>query len=301
MTAYTLAHLSDPHLPLLAGLRWRDYAGKRALGYFNWSRNRHAIHRLDVLDALVADIKAQTPDHIACTGDLVNLALDHEFPPALAWLQSVGPPDLVSVVPGNHDAYMRSTRHLFAETFGDFIRSDRPVAGAAPFPYLRRRGPLALIGVSTAIPTPPLQATGLLGAAQLEALEQMLSGLGGDPSFRVLLIHHPLRSIARHKRLIDSPALQALLTRQSVDLILHGHDHIHSTMWFDGRNGPIPSIGVPSASAIAYGNHPAGAYNLFAIARDGDGWHCEHSARGFVDDRSIGELSRVTLRPPRQA
>ena len=88
--AFTLAHLSDPHLPPLPAARLRDLASKRALGYLNWTRNRHKYHRREVLDALVADIQAQQPDHIAVTGDLVNLALEAEFAPSRAWLESVG-------------------------------------------------------------------------------------------------------------------------------------------------------------------------------------------------------------------
>ena len=116
MAAFTLAHLSDPHLPPLPAARLRDLAGKRALGYLNWTRNRHKYHRRDVLDALVSDMQEQRPDHIAITGDLVNLALEAEFSPAQAWLESVGPPDQVTVIPGNHDAYVRATRHHFAKT-----------------------------------------------------------------------------------------------------------------------------------------------------------------------------------------
>src|SRR2546425_1142151 len=116
MAAFTLAHLSDPHLPPLPAARLRDLAGKRALGYLNWTRNRHKYHRREVLDALVADMQAERPDHVAVTGDLVNLALDAEFTPAQAWLQSVGQPQHVTVVPGNHDAYVRATRHRFSGT-----------------------------------------------------------------------------------------------------------------------------------------------------------------------------------------
>ena len=64
------------------------------------------------------------------------------------------------------------------------------------FPNLRRRGPLALISVSSAVPTPPLMATGWLGQLQLQALKHMLAGLSAEQAFRVLLIHHPLRSNA---------------------------------------------------------------------------------------------------------
>ena len=90
MAAFTLAHLSDPHLPPLPVPRLRDLAGKRALGYLNWTRNRRKVHKRDVLDALVSDLQAQGPDHIAITGDLVNLALEAEFAPSRAWLESVG-------------------------------------------------------------------------------------------------------------------------------------------------------------------------------------------------------------------
>src|SRR6201986_4838878 len=167
MAAFTLAHLSDPHLPPLPVPRLADLAGKRALGYLNWTRNRRKFHRRDVLDALVSDLQAQGPDHIAITGDLVNLALEAEFAPALKWLESVGAPDRVTVVPGNHDAYVRATAPRFAQTFADYLAGDDVVADSDLFPFLRRRGPLALIGVSSAVPTPPLMATGWLGRDQL--------------------------------------------------------------------------------------------------------------------------------------
>jgi 3',5'-cyclic AMP phosphodiesterase CpdA len=296
MRPFVLAHLSDPHLPPLPASSLRELAGKRALGALNWKRNRHAIHRRDVLDAVVADMQAQQPDHIAVTGDLINLALEAEFAPARAWLTSVGSPDRVTVVPGNHDAYVRATRHRFAETFADFMRGDAsPASDGVHVPLLRRRGPLALVGVSSAVPTAPLMATGRLGKMQFDALEHILATLSTEPVFRVLLIHHPLRSNSRYKRLTDSQQLLALLRRHGVDLILHGHDHVHSTMWFDGPSRRIPAIGVPSASSTAHGRYPAAAYNLFSIAREGEGWRCEYGARGIKDGLQIGDLRQVRL------
>lgn len=292
MTTFTLAHLSDVHLPPLPQPAIGELLGKRMLGYINWRRNRHRIHQSDVLDALVADIKAQAPDHIAVTGDLVNLAHAAEFAPARQWIEGVGTPQLVSLVPGNHDAYTRSAVPRFEQTFGDYMRSD---TGAAGFPYLQRRGPLALIGLSTAVPTAPFMATGTLGAAQLAALDRMLGEVSGAELFRVLLIHHPLRSKHKHKRLTDTDALQAVLKRHGVELILHGHDHIHSTMWFEGPSGRIPAIGVPSASSIAHGHRPAAAYNLFAIERAGEAWRCEQTVRGFGDGTGVQQLQRTAL------
>jgi 3',5'-cyclic AMP phosphodiesterase CpdA len=295
MTAFALAHLSDPHLPPLPAARIRDLMGKRALGYLNWTRNRHKYQRRDVLDALVSDMHGQAPDHIAITGDFVNLALEAEFEPARAWLEAVGSPDRVSIVPGNHDAYVRATQHHFPKTFANYLDGDDASDHGGPFPFLRRRGPLALIGVSSAVPTPPLMATGWLGRNQLDALDRLLSRLSAEQLFRVLLIHHPLRSDSRAKRLTDSGELRALLKQHGAELILHGHDHIHSTMWIDGPDGTIPAIGVPSASALAHGRYPAAAYNLFSIERDGDAWRCQQTVRGIDDELRIRQLSQTRL------
>jgi 3',5'-cyclic AMP phosphodiesterase CpdA len=293
MASFKLAHLSDPHLPPLPRARLSELAGKRAFGYLNWTRNRRKYYRREVLDALVADMQAQAPDHIAVTGDLVNLALEAEFAPARAWLKSVGEPHGVTAIPGNHDAYVRRTRHRFVESFGEYLRGDQ--ASSDAFPFLRRRGPIALIGLSSAVPTPPLMATGTLGVRQIEALERVLVTLANDQAFRVLLVHHPLRSDSRPKRLTDSAPLLALLKKHGVELVLHGHDHVHSTMWFDGPDGKIPSIGVPAASALARGRHPAAAYNLYAIERDGNAWRCEQISRGIGSDMRIKEIRRMRL------
>ncbi|MGV7215495.1 metallophosphoesterase family protein [Bradyrhizobium sp. UFLA05-112] len=293
MAPFTLAHLSDPHLAPLPRPRLIELAGKRALGYANWTRNRRKYQRREVLDALVTDMKAQGPDHIAVTGDLVNLALEAEFAPALAWLEGVGPPDRVTAIPGNHDAYVSATRQRFGETFLDYIAGDEPAASF--FPAVRRRGPAALISLSTAVPTAPLMATGTLGGDQLAALAEVLAGLSSEHVFRVLLVHHPLRSKSRHKRLTDSDALLALIRQHGVELILHGHDHVHSTMWFEGPNGNVPAVGVPSASALAHGRYPAAAYNLFTIERDNAGWRCEQTVRSLDHGLEIRQIKHVRL------
>jgi 3',5'-cyclic AMP phosphodiesterase CpdA len=293
MAAFTLAHLSDPHLPPLPEPSAAELAGKRVFGYLNWRRNRHKYHRREVLDVLVSDLRAQSPDHIAVTGDFVNLALEAEFPPARAWLESVGPPEQVSAIPGNHDLYVPATRHRFAETFADYLAGDE-IRNSAAFPYLRKRGPLTLIGLSSALPTAPLMATGTLGASQLAALEQRLAGLSPE-TFRVLLVHHPLRSDARVKRLTDSRELIALVKRHGVELILHGHDHVHSTIWIDGPERAFPAVGVPSASSLAHGRYPSAAYNLFAIMREGNGWRCDMIVRGINDAMRMREIRRVRL------
>ncbi len=103
---FRLAHISDVHLLALPRVRYRELASKRITGYINWLRNRKSAMHGTVLDSLIADMLAQTPDHIAVTGDLVNLALNLEIDIAHDWLQLLGAPGDISVVPGNHDAYV---------------------------------------------------------------------------------------------------------------------------------------------------------------------------------------------------
>ncbi len=295
MSAFTLAHLSDPHLPPLPAPRLRELLGKRALGYLNWTRNRHQFHQRDVLDQIASDLHGQSTDHIAVTGDLVNLALEAEFAPARAWLESLGAPDRVTVIPGNHDAYVRATRQCFVKSLADYLKGDEAGQDGEMFPFMRRRGPVVLIGVSSAVPTPPLMATGWLGRSQLGALKRMLASLSGESSFRVLLIHHPLSSDWRAKRLTDAPELLGLLRVHGVELILHGHDHVHSTQWIEGPTGAIPAVGVPSASALAHGRYPAAAYNLFTIEREATAWRCTQTVRGVNAASRIEQLRETRL------
>src|SRR5690242_7882516 len=127
---FTLAHLSDPHLAPFRRPRLGELAGKRALGFANWQLRRHACHRREIVDALTADVIAAAPDHIAVTGDLVNIALDDEFAPARAWLERLGPPDHVTFVPGNHDIYVRDTAQ-HAERHFDVCMAGDAADGAA--------------------------------------------------------------------------------------------------------------------------------------------------------------------------
>ena len=85
-----LAHLSDAHIGPLPRPQRYELIGKRLTGYLNWTRARAHIHDMDVLAALVADMKAQHPDHIAMTGDILNIGLKAEYPLARAWLETLG-------------------------------------------------------------------------------------------------------------------------------------------------------------------------------------------------------------------
>ena len=91
-TQLTIAHLTDVHLGPIAGFGPRYWNLKRLLGYANWLRDRRHTHQREVLARIVDDLAAQAPDHIAVTGDLVNIGLPQEHVAALAWVESLGAP-----------------------------------------------------------------------------------------------------------------------------------------------------------------------------------------------------------------
>src|SRR5690606_17621384 len=101
---------------------------------------------------LRADILASRPDHVAMTGDVVNFGLGREFTAAAAWLGGFGHDGSVSFVPGNHEALVRGAEAACAAAFKAFTASDDVADGAPGWPWMRVRGPVALIGLSTAIP-----------------------------------------------------------------------------------------------------------------------------------------------------
>jgi 3',5'-cyclic AMP phosphodiesterase CpdA len=291
---FLLAHLSDPHLAPLPLPRWSELVGKRATGYLNWRRRRQAIHRSDVLARIVADLDAQATDHVAVTGDLINISLAGEYAPARGWLDALGSPHDVTLVPGNHDAYVRAAARQPQLYWGEFMRGD----DGGAFPFLRRRGPLALIGLSSAVPTAPFMATGRLGREQVGKLAGLLDRCGQERLFRVVLIHHPPRSTPRRrfKRLVDGGELIAVLARHGAELVIHGHDHERALMFLDGPRRRIPVAGVPSASEAPPGEHDPAGYNLYRIDGEAGAWRCEMIARGLSrDGASVVEIERRTI------
>jgi 3',5'-cyclic AMP phosphodiesterase CpdA len=291
--AFTLAHLSDPHLAPLPAARWRDLIGKRLTGYINWQHRRRFIHDPAVLAKLIADLHAQAPDHIAVTGDLCNIALREEFERGLKWLQELGSLHDVSLVPGNHDAYVAKAVR-YAPLWAPYMIGDD---GSVGFPYVRRRGPLALIGLSTAVATPLFMATGRLGQAQLLRLDQTLAMLAGERVFRVVLIHHPpVSQSKRHKLLTDSAEFLRVIAKRGAELVLHGHDHLHMLNWLNGPNGArVPAVGVPSASAAPGMAKDSAAYNLYVIDGAPGAWRCDMTSRGINAAGDVTQQRQVKI------
>lgn len=277
---FKLAHLSDPHLGPLPPVRWRDLASKRAFGYANWRRGRGVSLGPASLRTLVDDLRLSGPDHIAVTGDLINIGLPAEIDAAKVWLAELGEESDVSVVPGNHDAYLPGAVRHFTEAWAPWMAGDdRDRPG---FPFVRVREPVALVGVSSAVATAPLMATGRMSIPEAEALQEMLDALGRDDLFRVVLIHHPpiAKSTRWHKRLIGAEHFRRAVGSAGAELVLHGHNHVTSVATLPGRHAPIPVVGATSASLHAHGGQPGGSYILYRIGKEKGDFVAEMEERG---------------------
>lgn len=299
---FTFAHLSDPHLPL-PPVRIGELLSKRATGWLSWTRRRRFMLRPEALAATMADIDAAKPDHVVVTGDLVNISTTAEFRQAATWLNRLGPSDHVTVIPGNHDAYVRTPDGESFESWVPYMVGDGVPASARPdFPAVRRRGPVAFVGLSTAVPMPVFIAAGTLGAEQIARFEATMRDLAAAGLCRVVLIHHPPQKDGAKPRkgLTDAAAFRAAIERVGAELILHGHNHRAQLGRIDTPAGAVPVLGAASASAAPGTRYGAGGYNLIRVTPQDDGWAIDVEVRAISDDLAgCAPAQRFRLVAPR--
>lgn len=307
----TLGQLTDLHLGPLPPFGLRHWNLKRGLGVLNWHRKRQTLHTSAALQLVLDDLLRHTPDHVAVTGDLINVGLPSEYESALAWLRGLGEPDRITVVPGNHDIYTRLGRRepgverwraYMSSSPGDIVAGLGVVNG---FPFLRRRGAIALIGVNSAVPTPPGIATGRVGPDQLAGLHALLRATGGAGLFRCLMIHHPpLPGQAPPSRALkDASELAEVLRAAGVELVIHGHNHLDTLVRLPTCDGEALIVGIGSSSqARAHGPEPAARSALYRISERAGGWSLEIERRGLdATGVRVQEIERTEARFERAA
>jgi len=302
--SFTIAHLSDAHLSPAPFPALREMRLKRFMGYVNWKRGRERINDMAMLAGLIADLRAQQPDHVAMTGDVVNIGLAAEFDRATLWMKTLGDPADVSFTPGNHDAYVRDAMEGLARVFAPWTLGDSPAPASDRFPYLRVRDEIAVIGLSSAVPTAPLMASGRLGRRQLAALGRILEETGDRRLARVILIHHP--PLVRGpwgplRGLDDADEFERTIARFGAEAILHGHTHKRMVHYLPSpatrrEGGLVPVIGVPSVSAVSPDPRQRAGYYLIRIERTGPHWRVGLRERGLLFESAlIGEREALRI------
>ena len=273
-----IAHLSDLHLVALAGAVPFRLFNKRFTGYVNLKLRRGALHQRWAAEAVAAEIRAQQCDHVVVTGDVSNLSLEREFEAVRDFLRRDLrlPADQVSLVPGNHDVYTRGAyrSRRFDEYLGDYTTGDLPEAALTPglghYPYVRLRGPVSIIGLSTAVPRLPLVASGRLGEAQRRGLQSLLAHREVRSRTPVILQHHPvhpLRSPAQTwlKGLSDGPEELEVLRTIKRGLVLHGHLHRRIRRQQRTDQGHLDVIGTTSASLVTAQADQTAGFNVYEV------------------------------------
>ena len=264
-----IVHVSDPHVLSSTAAHWRSMIfNKRLTGYANLLLKRGRVHRREYLLAVMAAATTNC-DHLVVTGDITNLALEHEYEEAAALLTAAAQRTEVTDVPGNHDLYLPSTHEgrRFPHHFGKFLESDLPELAcglrAGSFPCVKLRGAMALIALSSAVPRPPFVSAGFVGHDQLAALQRILQHPAVRQRVPVILIHHPPmdprpRLVQLKDGLVDAAALRATLAAVSRGLVLYGHLHVrerHTIMTTTGSLEAVAASGAaldhPSASVRA--------------------------------------------------
>jgi 3',5'-cyclic AMP phosphodiesterase CpdA len=287
---FTIAHLSDFHLSSLKKVKIQDLLNKRIFGYLKWQLHRRSEHKPEVLEALLRDLQMTDPDHIVVTGDLTHLALPAEFQEAKKILHSMGSPRKVTVIPGNHDAYVKTDWNSTFLLWTDYMAADKPRHSGQMeshshkiFPSLRIRDFVALVGLTSARPSGVFFAVGSVGKLQLQELEKILAETGQRQLFRIVLIHHPPLPgmVSWRKRLTDGEALSMILKRQGVELVLHGHAHRDSQGHFDTTAGQARTMGVSSASAPGRTRKHRARYHIYRLKKDPHGWEMTVSVRCY--------------------
>lgn len=258
-------HCSDIHLLDLAGAQVGHFLNKRLTGGVNLLLSRRRKHSHNLFDNIVAHAREFAVDRLVITGDLTNLALEPEFVLVRRKLQEVGLP--VTVIPGNHDTYTKGSARTrrFEAFLGEFMVGERD---GHDYPFVQRFGDVALIGVSTAIPSLPLVAVGRVGDEQLSRLGKMLDQLAAEKLARVVLIHHPvLPGVAKPRHgLLDIDAFARMIKAHGAELILHGHEHRRIEGTLPGPNAPVPVHGVGSGTYLSQEPGKHGAFSLYTVA-----------------------------------
>ena len=309
-----LAHCSDLHLLSLTGAGMLDFANKRWIGGLNLLMNRGRHHRTEIFVDMVADLNAQSVDHILVTGDVTNLALDEEFRFAKTHIENLDlGADQITVIPGNHDAYVKAGATYFKKHFNDYYESDADAAEhlrGESWPTVRRRGAVTIFGISTSLKTPWFTAYGVCGKAQLSRLRSALLDEKYADSLRLVAIHHSPaepRARSRVRGLRDRKDLYKVLEETGAELILHGHEHLDLSAVLPGRDGQIPVRGIQSGTYDAgeEAMHRRARYRIFEIAdtcKDGERptviseelriWDPENSS--FIVDDALNEAGSVS-------
>lgn len=173
---------------------------------------------------------------------------------------------------GNHDEDLRHSDEGSAE-----IEAELRMLGTPGRYYTSRHGPVDFFYLDSSVPG----LFGDVGPAQLAWLDDALSS--STNQWKVVALHHPLYSSGEHGSTPGlADALEPVLTRHAVDLVLAGHDHHYE------RTRPIDGV-THVVSGGGCKTRPAGHSRFTAMSE---------STLQFLHVEVVGDLlSAACIRP----
>lgn len=242
MRPYRIAHLSDPHL----------------------SRQYYRDH-IKSLKILIRRVIEDGFDHIVISGDIVSTADPDDYYLAREIFAKAGVLDAtkLTVVPGNHDIFggphravdilsfprhIRSVDHfrhhiLFRATFAETFEGTITTGPDSPYPFVKRAGPFALIGLNSIPPwslrSNLLGSNGFIDDQQLRQLAGLAAGGVWNGLTPVIVMHHHFNDLidgavsngfwkrveSRTMRLRRRRRLIRTFRENGIKAVLHGHIH----------------------------------------------------------------------------
>ena len=276
-----ISHISDIHLPITLKPNFRDLLNKRLFGFINHSSNRKKIHDIENVKMIFDDILKNPDGHTILTGDIVNLSLRSEFELASDFLGGYFPKEKLSIIPGNHDYYVKCDYEDSMYMLRRYTENNTSYSQASPFPYLKLFNDIAIIGISTAVVSPPLMSWGRVSKTQLDVIAEILRSLSKDNYFIVLLLHHPLHEFGflNFKGLLNKNSLIEVLKEFDINLILHGHLHTESQKKIFLNEVNVPCFGAPSTSKENKGKL---SFLKYDIDKVNDKWNLKVYRRNYI-------------------
>jgi hypothetical protein len=254
----TIAHLTDFHL-LEENHAVRPLGARARLSYLSFGRPLDPGERRARVANTLEEVRAHGVDHLLITGDLTEDGHAGQFEVLAELLADARiPADRITIVPGNHDAYIDAA--AFAEAMQGPLRA---YAATSAIGVPLRFRDITIVPVSTAFHQSPLRSAGAIAPDHLESL----AGIAQDPRLagRPLIFaqHHPpgrafLPLVQWIDGLSEHAALSDLFERCPHLHVMHGHTHHHTDR--SVRTGEAPR--VFSAEAVVNGSSPVRFYDV---------------------------------------
>jgi 3',5'-cyclic-AMP phosphodiesterase len=261
-----LAHLSDLHL-LERDHHKRRGLPLRRLQFLSTGAPLDAEARLTRVISTLQQARRAGADHVLITGDLTEDGVDSQFEMLAEALERGGlPPEIVTLVPGNHDGYADG------KAFARALEGPLKVYRGTSAPDAQTVLPDAVIvPVSTMLPEQWFgRSRGVVRDEDVARVRRLASaGVSRDRAVVVAQhhppSHHPLFPVEWFDGTGNAGAMGDLLLERTRVHVLHGHVHRHTTKHLSGRL----HAQVYSTASIR-DQHASGQALRFYTAEDGN-------------------------------